>query len=113
MTASFLRVTLYAQLGNCQYQHSLLREQIDTLNTLAFPAILKADGPEDRKSIAAIIARKGYFKQESRSAMDLGKEKWNMEVEAFAKGLQNTVWENVGERFRNAWEHIKAMGKNR
>lgn len=112
LTMSILRATLYAQLGDCQYQRALLREQIDTLNTLAFPTILKGDGQENRNSVAAIMARKGYVKQGRKSAMEEWKEKWNREVEAFAQRTQNNPWPDVGEWLRNMREGIKGLTKN-
>lgn len=104
------RFTLYAQLEECRYQQALLREQIDALNTLAFPAMLKGSGQENRNSVAAVMARRGYVKREQRrSAMDQWKERWNREVEAFAKGTQDNSWPNVGEMVRNTWEGIKGL----
>ena len=110
-TASALFVTLQVHLANRQHQHAVIREQVDSINIIALRS-RRREGYEYDAAVTGALARRGYSPRERPAMMELWKERWNQDVEKFARRMQEFEWEDVRENIDGAWRSMKRFGRN-
>ncbi|PGH15799.1 hypothetical protein AJ79_02180 [Helicocarpus griseus UAMH5409] len=84
LTTTTAYLTVHLLHSARAHQHALLREQIDTINSIALPATTTrlTRRSTDDAAVAAVLARQGYYPRRERpELMDLVRERWNREVE--------------------------------
>jgi len=107
LTTSILYITLYLHQTNRQYQHALLREQIDILNSLGLPAT-GAGELRNGHSASAVMERRGYYLRGRPGVVELAKAQWNRELEALVRSTQEVTWADT----RKCWGFMERMLKS-
>ncbi|OJD16304.1 hypothetical protein AJ78_03516 [Emergomyces pasteurianus Ep9510] len=124
LTTATITLTLHLHLANRQYQHLVLREQIDLINAIALPTTSSSrglakgtnthTGPAPRNTsaeeaaIAAVLARRGYYPRERPGILDLAKERWNREIEGCVRKVQEVGLEGV---VREGVNIVRGLGR--
>jgi altered-inheritance-of-mitochondria protein 5 len=97
-------------LANRRYQHHLIREQIDALNTIALHTTSR-DAYRDSIAIKQTLERSGYSLRERPAMMELWKEHWNQNVQSFVRRAQEVEWQDVGRKIEDAWKTLTRATK--
>lgn len=109
--ASALFITLQVHLANRQHQHHVIREQIDSINTIALRSRSK-EGSEYDAAVRSALARRGYSPRERPAMMELWKERWNQDVEKLVRRAQEVDWQDLRGKVDGAWRSLKGPTKN-
>lgn len=113
LTTSILYLTVHLHLASRHHQHTILREQIDLLNTLSLPATARNGLIGNGTAAADVMARRGYLPRQKPGIVELGKEKWNQEVKLLVRKAQEVSWEDVWDKVEKGWETARALTRNR
>ncbi|KAL1956955.1 hypothetical protein VTO42DRAFT_6444 [Malbranchea cinnamomea] len=109
-TTSVLFITLQIHLANRQHQHNVIREQIDSINALALRSRSR-EGYEYDAAVRGALARRGYSPRERPAMMELWKEQWNKDVQAFVRKAQEIEWQDLRAKADEAWETLRRFRK--
>ncbi|KAK2760877.1 hypothetical protein FQN54_002117 [Arachnomyces sp. PD_36] len=110
LTTSILYLTLHLHRSNRLYQHTLLREQIDILNSIASANTAEADALRDAIELRNSERRRGVYRTEGEEVQrrptvtDLLKERWNGELIALVRRTHEIRWEKVWENAGEGWD---------
>ena len=118
LTTSVLYITIQVHQSNRIQQRDAIRQQVQTLQWIASPI-----GAYDRRFTPKELERRqknnetGYYSEpagkqkQQPTTKELLKHRWNQEVQALARRVHESRWEDARERVADGWKSARKYVK--